>query len=427
VPIDFPSSPTEGQIYTYLDKFWLWNGVTWDPVDNYLSDSVLPAGSIIQWVSNTLPANWLLCDGSAVSRSTYSSLFAAIGTQYGVGDGTATFNLPNLKGRVAVGRDSAQTEFDVLGETGGAKTHTLTTAQMPSHTHTQDSHNHTQNAHSHPVGGSGSLFLVNGGGTNGGANVTVGGGSYAVSVSQSTTATNNPATATNQNTGGGGAHNNLQPYQVFNYIIKASAGTTSGDSELATRVGAVETANATTNKSGLVPTIPTSVTTSSGSASINTTTGVITFTGVNVLNINGAFSSAYNHYKILHVSSGSSSNTGVGLQMRASGTNYTTANQKRHIAYFGANTVVTTSAGSDSADSLQIGWVQGSPSSLNSHSFEIFNPFNSTQTVLTGTWHSYVSGTTHGGVPTTTSYDGFSLNVGGGITYSGTIEIYGYN
>jgi microcystin-dependent protein len=70
----------------------------------------------------TAPDGWLLCDGSAVSRSTYAALFEAIGTTYGSGNGTTTFNLPSTKGKVQVGRDAGQTEFDTLGETGGAKT-----------------------------------------------------------------------------------------------------------------------------------------------------------------------------------------------------------------------------------------------------------------------------------------------------------------
>ena len=197
--------------------------------------ALVPSGTVSQTARATAPTGYLLCDGSAISRTTYSSLFDAIGTAYGVGDNSTTFNIPNLKGRVPVGMDSAQTEFDTLGESGGAKTHTLTTAEMPSHTHTQnshnhtqDSHNHSQNAHSHSPGGNGgNMFLVNGDGTNGQANVSVGGGGYGLSTPQGTTATNNAATATNQaatatnqNTGGGGAHNNLQPYVVLNYMIK---------------------------------------------------------------------------------------------------------------------------------------------------------------------------------------------------------------
>jgi len=97
-----------------------------------------PTGAINAYAGSIAPSGWLLCDGAAVSRATYADLFALIGTTYGAGDGTSTFNVPNLKGRVAVGRDATQTEFDVLGETGGAKTHTLTTGEMPSHSHTAD-------------------------------------------------------------------------------------------------------------------------------------------------------------------------------------------------------------------------------------------------------------------------------------------------
>lgn len=209
----------------------------------------LPAGSIIQWGSNSLPTNWLLCDGSAVLRSAYPSLFAAIGTNYGAGDGTTTFNLPNLKGRVAVGRDSTQAEFDTLGEVGGAKTHTLTTAEMPSHTHTQNAHSHVFSGTTSTNGDHIHQFDVTGAASGGGLN-TVGGGAGgnlqtaamrgAGSHTHTVSGTTADFTATNQNTGGGGAHNNLQPYQVFNYIIKTSAGTTAGDSELATRLGVAE-------------------------------------------------------------------------------------------------------------------------------------------------------------------------------------------
>lgn len=100
-------------------------------------DAFIPAGIITQYGGAVAPSGWFICDGSAVSRTnpTYSRLFAAIGTTYGAGDGSTTFNVPNLKGRVPVGYDATQTEFDTLAETGGAKTQALTTAQLPSHTH----------------------------------------------------------------------------------------------------------------------------------------------------------------------------------------------------------------------------------------------------------------------------------------------------
>jgi microcystin-dependent protein len=115
-----------------------------------------------------------LCDGQ--STSSYPELAAVVGA-----------NVPNLKGRVPVGRDTAQTEFDALGETGGAKTHTLTTGEMPAHTHTAGS---GQNAFSFQRG-TGSLVSIH-----------------------------SHFEAATTSTGSGEAHNNLQPYVVINYIIK---------------------------------------------------------------------------------------------------------------------------------------------------------------------------------------------------------------
>ena len=156
-------------------------------INAQVSGDTLPIGCIVPFTSDTVPENWLLCDGQAVSRTDYALLFSIIGTTYGVGDGSTTFNLPNLKGRVAVGKDSTQTEFDNLGETGGEKTHTLTIAEMPSHNHN----------------------II-------GASYDQGSGGYpnlqekAHNITQQTSAT-----------GGGQPHNILQPYQVTNYIIKA--------------------------------------------------------------------------------------------------------------------------------------------------------------------------------------------------------------
>ena len=122
-------------------------------------------------------------------------------------------------GRVLVGQDDAQTEFNELGETGGAKTHTLTAAQMPPHKHIQDPHNHVQNshnhiqdAHAHNVQTRTNAGVAAGVGQ-GGINLTVlSSTAAATATNQAATAVNQTATATNQNTGGGEPHNNLQPY-----------------------------------------------------------------------------------------------------------------------------------------------------------------------------------------------------------------------
>lgn len=151
-----------------------------------------PIGSITMFAGSTAPSGYLICDGSAISRTTYSDLFTVLGTNYGTGDGSTTFNLPNLKGRTVVGLDSNDTAFDTLGETGGEKTHTLTVQEMPSHSHSSSGGNFaTTDVSSISAYGSGNATL------------------YTLSR------------ATNTNTTGEGqAHNNMPPYIVLNYIIK---------------------------------------------------------------------------------------------------------------------------------------------------------------------------------------------------------------
>ncbi len=189
----------------------------------------MPAGMVIPFAGSAAPAGWMLCNGVAVSRATYAVLFATIGTTYGAGDGSTTFNLPNLQGRVPVGLDGGQAEFNALGKSGGAKAHTLGTSEMPSHAHTINSagaHTHTTDsagAHAHPLignpggtaaGAASHIDEVHGGdGTNRGSTPTAGAHTH---TAQSAGAHAHTAQAS----GGGAAHNNLQPYIALNYIIK---------------------------------------------------------------------------------------------------------------------------------------------------------------------------------------------------------------
>ena len=203
----------------------------------------LPIATSIEGYWTSAPQGFLLEDGSAVSRTTYSDLFAAIGTTYGAGNGSTTFNLPDSRGRVAVNLSPSDAEFNTMGEKYGEKAHTISIAEMPSHTHIQDPHNHiqdphnhTQNAHSHAPGW-GSQFSTFGSGS--GRQTLNSGGSWWVLTStdladvssaattadttatnNATTATNNATTATNQYTGGGGAHNTIQPSIVKMFVIK---------------------------------------------------------------------------------------------------------------------------------------------------------------------------------------------------------------
>lgn len=153
-----------------------------------------PVGGMLIWLTNSAPSGWLLCYGQAVSRTTYAALFAVIGTTFGTGDGSTTFNLPDLRGRVPLGQDDmggssanvvTAAAADTIGSTGGAETHTLSSAEMPSHTHTLP--------YATGAGGTGAYYAP-GNGTLGG---TVNSGSA----------------------GSGSAHNNMQPYITTNYII----------------------------------------------------------------------------------------------------------------------------------------------------------------------------------------------------------------
>lgn len=160
------------------------NGL-WKTLNVKVTDT-LPVGTIIPYAGSTIPSNYMKCEGQELSRIEYDILFSAIGTTYGVGDGSTTFNLPNLKGRVITGIDSNDTDFDTLGETGGEKAHTLTVDEMPSHTHKQ----------------------------------TLGGDITTTNVVAGEGIIGRANTSEVTSTGGGEPHNNLQPYIVLNYIIK---------------------------------------------------------------------------------------------------------------------------------------------------------------------------------------------------------------
>jgi microcystin-dependent protein len=157
------------------------------------------AGTVIPYSGTSAPSGYVLCYGQAINRTTYATLFAVIGTTYGSGDGSTTFNVPDLRGRAVAGKDNMggsaasrltnttmSPDANTLGATGGAQTHTLVTAEMPSHTHTIYNNDFDDPASS-------------------------GGGR----VSNTT----GNADVTSAPTGGGAAHNNVQPTLILNYII----------------------------------------------------------------------------------------------------------------------------------------------------------------------------------------------------------------
>lgn len=179
-----------------------------------------PTGTVESFAGSSAPTGWLLCHGqslNATANPQFADLWGVLGTTYG-GSGITAFNLPDLRGRSVAGKDdmggSAANRITnaasgitgtTLGANGGAQTHTLTTTQMPSHTHIQNAHSHTHIFVSRwipttPTSAMSNLEAVNSGGD----------GTWA----------NPSTTATNQNTGGDGAHQNMPPTIILNYIIK---------------------------------------------------------------------------------------------------------------------------------------------------------------------------------------------------------------
>lgn len=162
---------------------------------NYLFEMV-PIGAVMPYAGTTAPSQWLLCDGSAVSRTTYSELFGVIGTTFGVGDGSTTFNVPDLRGRFPLGLDNlggasanrvTATQADNLGQSSGSQTHTLAVSELPAHSH------------------SASGYTLGGGATTG---------------FNGTTSGTSPVTVNTNNAGSNGAHNNMPPYLSLGYIIR---------------------------------------------------------------------------------------------------------------------------------------------------------------------------------------------------------------
>jgi microcystin-dependent protein len=168
---------------------------------------LIPSGVIVPFAVAGAPTGWLACGGQAVSRTTYATLFAAIGTYYGSGDGSTTFNLPDLRGRVVAGLNTlggsdanrltvagCGIEGDNLGAAGGSETHTLTEAQLAAHKH----------GVTYSQGASGAL----------GQAIDA---SLIPYLQEPKVAFTGLGTS---DTGGGQAHNNTQPTIVLNYIIK---------------------------------------------------------------------------------------------------------------------------------------------------------------------------------------------------------------
>jgi len=228
-----------------------------------LIGAACPIGLVQLWPKSTAPnSSWLVCDGSAISRTTYSDLYTVIGVTYGTGDDSTTFNLPDFRARVPVGYNSSAIDDNSDGSndrssrsiaaTGGAETHELQVSELPSHTHSNSlsntgtdsvaqqttvadtGHGHTisPNPHKHTYSkassGAGAFSSSSGYPTNTSSDVDTGTTSLTVNTGNAVLNVTNPThshsvnvSLTNAAVGGGGAHNNIQPFQVINYIILA--------------------------------------------------------------------------------------------------------------------------------------------------------------------------------------------------------------
>lgn len=186
---------TDGDVFEFISE----GSGNWREVSRAVAGGNVPPGTVMPDAGSSAPAGWLHCFGQTVSRATYSAIFARLSTTYGAGDGSTTFALPDLRGRVVAGQDdmggssadrltnqSGGLNGDTLGAVGGVETHALTSAQNAAHTHTF--------AVYAPVAGTILAQGVDSGAQNG--------------------------TETTSSSGSGDAHNNVQPTIILNYIIK---------------------------------------------------------------------------------------------------------------------------------------------------------------------------------------------------------------
>ena len=265
---ELTSDPTadEGTLYynSFTDELKVKGASTWSALGE-ATTTEMPTGSVITWVGSpsSPPTGWLLCDGAAVSRSTYSSLFAITSTYFGVGNGTTTFNLPDFRGLSLVGAVSANLGVAVGNTSGGkvwtygsadpftalthssdnaAHTHTFTDDSQGGHTHAT---NHTTTAtYSSQTAASGHTHTYVGATSSDGHSHAVGDlGASSGTISMSTTSTNESAAATGHthtvgDISGGNAHS---------HTVTESVGTSGGHSH--TYTGTVPSY---TNTSGAV-------------------------------------------------------------------------------------------------------------------------------------------------------------------------------
>lgn len=198
----FPNIPAafvdEGRFITVpwrrlLVSLWNRTGGTDD-----LISRLAPPGSLMIWAGTDLPLRTLECNGQAVSRSTYGALYRAIGTTWGAGNGSTTFNVPDYQGKMVIGADGSSY---ILGGSGGSATTTISTANLPAHNHSV-----TDPGHTHVYGGTGAGA--------GFGPVAALGGAPTVSTQSAMTG------ITTDNTGSGTPVSTISPYAAARVLIR---------------------------------------------------------------------------------------------------------------------------------------------------------------------------------------------------------------
>jgi microcystin-dependent protein len=205
------------------------------------TEAGIPLGGMMPYGGTGDPSDtrFLLADGRAIARAgQYAPLFTVVGTSYGAGDGSTTFNLPDKRGRVSMGQDNMGTAQGAAnrvpnsnrakGQNGGVERYTLAAAEsgVPAHTHSDSGHAHTQPAHSHVAGDGGQLLARQDNSAGGFFAASGGGGTLSVAWYAGTNGagptTNNGNANILNNTAAAAAnpHQNMQPYEVDNYLIR---------------------------------------------------------------------------------------------------------------------------------------------------------------------------------------------------------------
>lgn len=198
---------------------------------------LMPTGMVMPWAAPTsvgyatmrVPNGWLMCNGQAVSRTTYADLFALLGTTYGAGDGSTTFNVPDLRGRMIIAQDNlggtsanrvAASAADQTGGTGGSENVTLSTAQMPAHTH-GDGSLAAASGGAHTHGFNPNTYPTQSGQPNRGMTVQDAAASSPTQyVTDSGGAHTHDVTGSTGSAGSGSSHSNMPPWMAMQFLIK---------------------------------------------------------------------------------------------------------------------------------------------------------------------------------------------------------------